>query len=515
MNDGEADRLLVYYCFLLNCLPHFRINLMQNWPINLYRAEQVRELERLAISLQNITSFELMTRAGIAVFATMKQQCPDMQAIAVFCGSGNNAGDGYVVARQAKLAGLKVRVYSLIDPESLSGDALLAYKHYQEAQGEIILFQSKPVIAADVIVDALFGIGLSRPITGFYELAIQLINSTAAKIIAIDIPSGIHADTGCILGCAVKADCTVSFVALKQGLFTGQAVDYSGDIIFESLTLPETVFLEIKPAAVRVMKALIPPRDRYSHKGRYGHVLIIGGDHGYTGAARLAGEAALRIGAGLVSIATRAEHAVLMNLSRPELMCHGVESSEQLAGLLEKASVVVIGPGLGQSDWAKKLFNKTLSAGKKPLIIDADGLNLLAKSPNTNPNWILTPHPGEAARLLTCSTAEIEQDRFASVAALQRQYDGIVLLKGAGTLIASADECAISTTGNPGMASGGMGDVLAGVIAGMCAQGLSLKEAAQQGAYHHGLAADKAVKNKGERGLLASDLMPYLRSWSL
>ena len=514
MNDSEAYRLLVYYCFLLYWLPHFRINLMQNWPINLYRAEQVREIERLAISLQNITSFELMTRAGIAAFATMKQQYLGMQAIAVFCGSGNNAGDGYVVARQAKLAGLEVRVYSLIDPESLSGDALLAYKQYQEAQGEIILFQSELVIAADVIVDALFGIGLSRPITGFYELAIKLINATVAKIIAIDIPSGIHADTGCILGCAVKADFTVSFVALKQGLLTGQAVDYCGDILFESLTLPEPAFLEMKPAAVRVIKVLIPPRDRYSHKGRYGHVLIIGGDRGYTGAARLAGEAALRVGAGLVSIATRAEHAVLMNLSRPELMCHGVESPEQLAGLLEKASVVVIGPGLGLSDWAKTLFNRTLSAGKT-MIIDADGLNLLAKSPTANSNWILTPHPGEAARLLKCSTAEIEQDRFTSVTALQRQYEGIVLLKGAGTLIASADECAISTTGNPGMASGGMGDVLAGVIAGLCAQGLSLKEAAQQGAYHHGLAADKAVKNKGERGLLASDLMPYLRRWSL
>jgi len=487
---------------------------MQNWPINLYRAEQVREIERLAISFQNITSFDLMIRAGTAVFATMKLQCPDMQAIAVFCGSGNNAGDGYIVAKLALLAGLRVNVYSLIDPEGLGGDALLAYKHYQELQGEIILFQPEQVIKADVLVDALFGIGLSRSITGLYAQAIQLINSTAAKIIAIDIPSGIHADTGCILGCAVKADCTVSFVALKQGLLTGQAFDYCGDIIFESLSVPEANFIEIKPAAVRVMKAQVPPRDRYSHKGRYGHVLVIGGDYGYTGAARMAGEAALRVGAGLVSIATRAEHAALINLSRPELMCHGVESPEQLMMLLEKASVVVIGPGLGQSDWAKSLFNKTLNAGK-PMIIDADGLNLLAKTPIKNPDWILTPHPGEAARLLKCSTIDIEQDRFASVTALQHQYDGIILLKGAGTLIASTDECGISTTGNPGMASGGMGDVLAGIIAGMLAQGLSLKEAAQQGAYHHGLAADRAVEKEGERGLLASDLMPYLRTWSL
>jgi NAD(P)H-hydrate epimerase len=258
----------------------------------------------------------------------------------------------------------------------------------------------------------------------------------------------------------------------------------------------------------------MPPRDHYSHKGHYGHVLIIGGDHGYTGAARLAGEAALRMGAGIVSVATRAEHAAFMSLSRPELMCHGVESPEQLERLLEKASVVVIGPGLGQSDWAKMLFNKTLSAGKA-MIIDADALNLLAKAPIANPHWILTPHPGEAARLLNCTTAEIEHDRFASVAAIQTQYDGIALLKGAGTLIASTNGCAISTTGNPGMATGGMGDVLTGVIAGLVAQGFSLKEAAQQGAYHHGLAADSAVEKKGVRGLLASDLMPYLRMWSL
>ncbi|RIZ68375.1 MAG: NAD(P)H-hydrate dehydratase [Methylococcales bacterium] len=487
---------------------------MQNGPINLYRAEQVRELERLAISIQGISSFELMNRAGVAVFACMNYQWPEMQSIALFCGAGNNAGDGYIVAKLALLAGLKVVVYSLVDPGNLSDDALLAYRQYQEVQGEIILFHPDQVITADVLVDALFGIGLSRPITGLYAQAISLINATNVKVIAIDIPSGIHADTGCVMACAVKAHCTVSFVALKQGLLTGSAVDYCGDIIYESLAVPDAAFLEIKPATVRVTKALMPPRDRYSHKGRYGHVLIIGGDHGYTGAARLAGEAALRMGAGLVSIATRVEHAALMNLSRPELMCHGVETPEQLARLLDKASIVVIGPGLGQSDWAKSLFNKTISAGK-PMIIDADALNLLAKAPSTNSNWILTPHPGEAARLLNCTTAEIEQDRFASVAAIQAQYDGIALLKGAGTLIASADDCAISTTGNPGMATGGMGDVLVGVIAGMVAQGLSMKEAAQQGTYHHGLAADNAVREKGERGLLASDLMPYLRVWSL
>jgi len=218
----------------------------------------------------------------------------------------------------------------------------------------------------------------------------------------------------------------------------------------------------------------------------------------------------LRVGSGLVSIATRAEHAGLMNLNRPELMCHGVETAVQLSALLEKVDVVVVGPGLGQSAWAKALFNAAIVSGK-PLVIDADGLNLLANSPTTNPDWILTPHPGEAARLLNRSTADVQQDRFAAVLSLQGRYGGVAILKGAGTLIASEQALAVSNTGNPGMASGGMGDVLAGVIAGLLAQGLSLQDAARQGVYNHGLAADLATEKDGERGLLASDLMPYLR----
>ena len=234
----------------------------------------------------------------------------------------------------------------------------------------------------DVIVDALLGTGLDRPVTGLYALAIQVINKSAAHVVAVDSPSGLNADTGNVMGCAVKADCTVTFIGLKQGLLTGQAADYCGEIFYASLAVPDAVFQAFL-SAVRVVKTPLPRRDRCSHKGNYGHVLIVGGDLGYSGAARLAGEAALRVGAGLVSVATRTEHAGLMNLNRPELMCHGVETAGQLAVLLEKASVVVIGPGLGQSDWAKELFTATINA-QKPLIIDADGLNLLARSPVKN-----------------------------------------------------------------------------------------------------------------------------------
>lgn len=483
---------------------------MQKLPVTLYRTAQAKELDRIAIQEWGIPGFQLMSRAGYEVFQCIRKKWPETQSVAVFCGAGNNAGDGYIIAGLALKAGLKVCAYSLSDPVNLKGDALTAYQNYIEAQGTVIPFQLEELIDVDVIVDALLGTGLDRPVTGHYALAIQVINKSPAHVVAVDSPSGLNADTGNVMGYAVKADCTVTFIGLKQGLFTGQAADYCGEIFYVSLAVPDAIFQEVSSSAVRVVKTPLPRRDRCAHKGNYGHVLIVGGDRGYSGAARLAGEAALRVGAGLVSIATRSEHAGLMNLNRPELMCHGVGNAGQLAVLLKKATVVVMGPGLGQGDWAKELFMAAIKA-QKSLIIDADGLNLLARSPVINPDWILTPHPGEAARLLHCSTAEIQQNRFASVTAIQAKYGGIAILKGSGTLIASGDEVAVSTTGNPGMASGGMGDVLAGVIAGLLAQGLSLKNAAQQGVYSHGQAADLAAEKDGERGLLASDLMPYLR----
>ncbi|MDP1774350.1 MAG: NAD(P)H-hydrate dehydratase [Methylobacter sp.] len=483
---------------------------MQNLPIKLYRAAQVRELDRIATQERGIPGFELMGRAGAEVFASLKKQWPDARSIAVFCGSGNNAGDGYIIAELALKAGLEVCVYAVSDPEKLKGDAQAAYLQYIKANGKVTLFQAGQAVNSDVLVDALFGTGLDRQVTGIYAEAIRAINAHSAPVIAVDIPSGLNADTGNAMGYAVKADCTVTFIGLKQGLFTGQAAEYCGEIGYAQLGVPDDVFSGIKAAATRVVKTPLPRRDRCAHKGSCGHVLIVGGELGYSGAARMAGEAALRVGAGLVSIATRPEHSGLMNLGRPELMCHGVEMAEQLEVLLAKANVIVVGPGLGQSAWAKALFNAAIASGK-PMVIDADGLNLLANSPSTNPGWILTPHPGEAARLLNCATADIQQDRFASALSIQASYGGIAILKGAGTLIASEQEPAVSNTGNPGMASGGMGDVLAGVIAGLLAQGLSLQDAAQQGVYNHGLAADLAAAKDGERGLLASDLMPYLR----
>lgn len=483
---------------------------MQHLPTNLYRNEQIRAFDRIAIEEYGIAGFELMSRAGDAVFQQLTRCCPHAQTIAVFCGSGNNAGDGYIVATLLVVAGLNVKVYAVADPHQLKGDALTAYQQYVTAQGVVIPFQAQRTISADVIIDALLGSGATRAVTGVYAEAINTINQSSALVLAVDLPSGLNADTGNVMGIAVKANVTVTFIALKQGLFTGQAADYCGKIVYAALSLSKAILATQIPAAKRVIHQSLPHRLRCSHKGSYGHVLIVGGEHGYSGAARLAGEAALRMGAGLVSIATRSSHASLMNINRPELMCHGVENNVQLTHLLAKATVIAIGTGLGQSDWAEELLIAALAA-QKPLIMDADALNLLARYSETNTNWILTPHPGEAARLLNCSTAEIQQDRFSAVSALQAKYQGVVVLKGAGTLIASSEKVAVSNTGNAGMASGGMGDVLTGVLAGLVAQGLSLSQAAQQGVYLHGIAADLAAQADGERGLLASDLMPYLR----
>lgn len=257
-------------------------------------------------------------------------------------------------------------------------------------------------------------------------------------------------------------------------------------------------------------KKYLKPRPHDCHKGQFGHVLIIGGDYGFSGSLRLAAEAALRVGAGRVSVATRKEHALVLNNSRPEIMCHDVRTTKKLELLLTQATVIIIGPGMGQSDWAKKLLDKTLQV-KKPLIVDADGLNLLAKKPRKNPQWILTPHPKEAARLLKTSVDAIQRERVEAVKELQKKFNGVCVLKGAGTLILASDNHLVQcTAGNPGMATAGMGDVLSGVIAGWIAQQVPLPDAAKLGVLVHALAGDLAAK-EGQRGMLASDLMPYLR----
>ncbi len=490
------------------------MKLNETLPVDLYRAEQVRELDRTAIEDFAIPGLTLMERAGSASYKLLRTKWPEAQDITVVCGTGNNGGDGFVVARLALQDGIAVRVVQLGDSNKLSGDAKRNADAFIALGGEVIPYESVPE-QTEVIVDGVFGTGLEREVTGIWAEALITINEHWAPVLALDIPSGLHSDSGKVLGVAVKADASISFIGLKQGLFTGDGPEQCGELHFADLEVPSAVYSEQTPSASRVswdgLSGHLAPRSRTAHKGSFGHLLVIGGAPGFSGAVRMAAEAAARCGAGLVSVATSPEHAAQLNMLRPELMCHGVDGPQQLRPLLQRASVVAIGPGLGSSNWAQGLLGYVLEC-KLPMVLDADALNLLAYEPMQRGDWILTPHPGEAARLLNCSVAEIQSDRFLSVRKLQLKYGGVAVLKGAGTLIQAGEERAsyICTDGNPGMASGGMGDVLTGVIGSLLAQGYAPELAASMGVCLHAKAADIEAK-KGERGLLAADLMPTIR----
>ncbi len=484
---------------------------MNTEPNALYTAEQTRLLDQIAIREEGISGFELMNRAAQAVFECLQQYYPSRPLI-IFCGAGNNAGDAYLVARLALEHGYDVTVCQIGEVTQLRGDALQAFQTFLSCHGqwtEGVLYQ--PCQPGTVIIDGLLGTGLNRPVEGQYLEAIQWINAQNASVVSIDIPSGLNATTGQVMGIAVQATHTLTFIAMKTGLLTGMAPDYCGTIHFCGLQIPASVFNQVPAAAFRINDVSLGSRQRTAHKGHFGHVLLIGGDCGFRGAIQLAAEAALRAGAGLVSVATNRQHSAYLTLNRPEIMCHGIDNPEQMQPLLNKASVIVIGPGLGQSDWAQALFDYVVKQDK-PMVCDADALNLLAAKRQVCEHWILTPHPGEAGRLLGRETVAVSQDRFEAAKAIQQTYGGIVVLKGAGTVICNSCETHISTTGNPGMASGGMGDVLAGLIGGLVAQSAdNTYQAVCHAVYLHGWAADCAAQQGGERGLLARDLMPWIR----
>jgi hydroxyethylthiazole kinase-like uncharacterized protein yjeF len=484
-------------------------------PYNLFRAAQVREMDRIAIEDMGIPGRLLMERAGTAVFQALSERWPVASRLIAVCGLGNNGGDGYVTARLAREAGMAVTVLQVGDLFRVRGDAMQALEDLCAAGVEPQPFDAEAVMDGEVIVDALFGTGLDREVTGPWRMAIEAMNHAGLPVVAVDIPSGLHADTGRILGAATRGALTVTFVGAKQGLFTGDGPDCCGMIAFDGLQIPGDALAAVRPSAFRLtypgLSRLLQPRHRAAHKGEFGHVVIIGGDFGMSGAVRLAGEAALRVGAGLVTVATRGVHAATVSAGRPELMCHGVEDTAALHRLLSKASVVAIGPGLGQASWGRTMLKGVLET-RLPLVVDADALNLLAREPVHRGNWILTPHPGEAGRLLGCSSGQIQADRFAAVAALTGRFGGVCVLKGAGTLIFDNNGAVdICCAGNPGMASGGMGDVLTGVAAGLMAQGMGLEDAARLGVCLHAQAGDDAAR-EGERGMIAGDLIGQLRA---
>ncbi len=487
---------------------------MQELPSSIYSVTAVREIDRTAIEDNGIPGYTLMTRAGAAAVAAARERFPRAVRWQIVCGAGNNAGDGYVVGRLAREAGIDVSVVTLIDPTKLGGDAATACKDYAAAGGTVAQWQGELDAETDLLVDGMLGSGLERDVGGEFADAVRALNRHPASVLALDIPTGIHGDTGNIMGCAVVADLTVTFVGLKSGLFLGSGPDHRGELVFDGLEIPETM-RSVRPAYRRVdrtmMRAALPRRRRGAHKGEFGHVLVVGGGAGMPGAVRLCGEAALRTGAGLVSIATHPSHAALLTATRPELMSHALNTPADLEPLLARADVIAFGPGLGQGEWARALFD-ALAADPRPAVWDADALNLLAESPGNSVQRIITPHPGEAGRLLGTNTGEIQRDRTHAVAGLAERYGGVAVLKGAGTLISDGgDETWLCTSGNPGMAAAGMGDVLTGVIAGLLAQGLALYEAARIGVEAHARAGDRAAA-AGERGLVASDLAAELRA---
>jgi NAD(P)H-hydrate epimerase len=480
----------------------------------LYTAGQVRRLDDCAIRGHGIAGIELMERAGRSVFEAAREAHATSRKWLVLCGGGNNGGDGYVIARLGIEAGLTVSLCALKDPGSMQGDAATAARRWREAGGRPTAWPVETLADHDLVFDALLGTGLDRAPAGDYAKVIEAVNACGLPVVAVDIPSGLNADTGIAFSPAMRADLTVTFIGSKRGLFTADGPDYAGEVLYSSLETPDSVRDSEPDSGILIHQNIIidylPRRRRNTHKGSYGWLIGVGSDRGMTGAIRLCGEAALRSGAGKVTLMTRSEHAALVNLACPELMVRGTEDAGPLAELLQQADALVAGTGMGQSRWSRALFQGCMQS-PIPVVLDADGLNLLARQSDRpeapRGRWVLTPHPAEAGRLLGCSAAEVQQDRVTAAQRLAREYEAVAVLKGCGTVVAAPDgRYAICPLGNPGMATAGTGDVLAGVIGALLAQGLDCWAAATTGVVAHARAGDLAAADLGERGLLASDI---------
>ena len=506
---------------------------MQNLPDKLYSVASVVQLEHIAIKQFAVPAYALMKRAGDAVFQLLKIKYPHAKKVLILCGAGNNAGDGYVVARLCKEAGLDVSVISLVDPASLQNEALLAYQDWLSISGftaaKNMSVDESLIAEAEVIIDALLGTGLRREVSAEWADWINAVNQAGKPVVAVDVPSGLMADTGNIAGCAIRADHTVCFIGLKQGMFTAQANDVCGEIIFNDLALPEQVFSQVKADAL-LMAAVdyskLPERKASSNKGNFGHVLIVGGNVNMPGAIILAATAALRAGAGLVTVVTVAENLLAISTAVPEAMiktCEIDSIPEVLnADFISGITHVAIGMGLAQDDWALALLHFCVQLAK-PVLLDADALNLIALHEiKISSPLVITPHPGEAARLLSTGllsnnqvlgSVDIQQDRFAAVTALHALFADsescTVVLKGSGSLVFDGQLIKVCALGNAAMAAPGMGDVLSGMIIALMAQGLKNNDAAELGVCLHACAADEVIQG-ATRGLLASDVVAAL-----
>jgi hydroxyethylthiazole kinase-like uncharacterized protein yjeF len=491
-------------------------------------SEQVRTIEPKAAQIAGCSMFELMQRAGEAAFKALKQAWPNAMNIIVVAGNGNNAGDGYVLAKLAKQQGINVVVICEQPERELIGDAKQAQLEWQQQGGETQQFAELDYTQFDVVVDALLGTGVTGEVKPAFQAVIQQINRANIPVLSIDLPSGMFANTGQALPLCIDADVTITFIATKPGLVSGIGKEFCGKLIFADLGVGKEFFDIARSGAQLVdwsMLQSLQSRPVHGHKGSFGKLLCIGGNQGMAGAIRLSAEAALRCGVGLVKVYCHESSSISISAGRPEIML----THKELEAALEWCSCIVVGPGLGQDNWAHQQFSSLFEYLKhhpKPLVIDADGLNLLAaikdKAAVQNtlarlPELVLTPHPGEASRLLNCNIAKIESDRYLSSQHIAQKYQSVCVLKGAGTIIQMQElhqvrGCFVCKGGNPGMATAGMGDLLTGVVGAFLAQGFTSQKAAVYGVCAHAEAGDRVAIQYGQRGMIASDLLQPLRA---
>lgn len=528
--------------------------------LRLYRSAEIRALEHVAIEQHGIAGGELMRRAAEGAWRALRQRWSAARELLVLCGGGNNGGDGYALAAIASRAGLTVRVVAVVPEDALQGDAAAAMRACLAAGIPIssldLAALSKWLESSDVIVDALLGIGLKQTVRTPLAEVIEAVNASGRPVLALDVPSGLSADTGLVQGVAIRAALTVTFIGYKLGLFIGEGPQQVGELKLDRLQLDHLELGGVKfesraPAVAELLNVdslttVLPPRRPDSHKGDGGHVVIVGGGRGMPGAARLAGESALRMGAGRVTVLCHPSSVAAIAAGRAELMVHGIERADEALPVLAAADVRLVGPGLGRDDSAFELLKIALDR-EAACVLDADALTLLprvwaswSQAPAAGVSrgaaelpWVLTPHPGEAATLLASSArsgqprgaGDIQTDRLAALAHLVDEYSAVVVLKGAGTWVGGRGRTpALCAAGNATLATAGTGDVLAGAIAGVLAQRLratsteppaanehrdALWESACAGVWWHAACADRwqrTVGRGGSRGLLASEL---------
>jgi len=493
-------------------------------------ADEMRALDRWTIE-HGTPGPVLMERAGGGAARVLRARLGRPRGpVVVVCGRGNNGGDGFVVARHLRRARIPVEVWLAANPEDVRGDAagmLAAWRRGRNAlhdltgRGRVEALASRLARTA-VVVDALLGTGLNAPVSGLAAAVIEAVNrwaeSSGRPVLAIDIASGLAADSGRPLGVAIRATVTATFGCAKIGQVVYPGIDYTGVLDVVDIGIPPAALAAVHPRTSLLERGevgrLLPPRPRDAHKGTFGHVLVIAGSRGKTGAALLAAEGAARAGAGLTTLAVPAALQAAFEGRVREVMTAALPDPGEIGSMLAGRAAVVCGPGLGVTDETRAVVGEVVRRTPAPLVLDADGLNIVAGTgllrERAGPT-VVTPHPGEMARLLGCETAEVQADRLAAARRVARGEGVVVVLKGARTVIAAPDgEAAISPAGNPGMASGGTGDVLAGIVGGLLGQGLAPFDAAILGVLAHGAAGDRVAARQGEVGLLAGDLLAEL-----